>query len=138
MEIRPVPLGWPRKSCCVDERHASTVVVMAVKPVYDVTSGRCVSRVTAADWLAIVHVSVTASRSNRSSWTTKCHLDPSSRLAKVRGPEKWGATAPPFFGGDGSPSNTISPGPRPTCIASAILIQPAVWPRHAYLHAKSS
>jgi len=33
------------------------------------------------------------------------------------------------FGGAGSPSNTMCPGPRPTSRPSGILIQPAVWPQ---------
>jgi len=32
--------------------------------------------------------------------------------------------------GAGSPSNTMSPGPRPTSITSGILIRPTVWPRY--------
>jgi len=36
-----------------------------------------------------------------------------------------------FFwgGGAGSPSNTTSPGPKPTSVPSGILIHPAVWPQ---------
>ena len=30
----------------------------------------------------------------------------------------------------GSPSNTMWPGPRPTCKPSFILIRPTVWPQH--------
>ena len=33
------------------------------------------------------------------------------------------------LGGAGSPSNTMSPGPRPTSLPSGILIHPAVWPQ---------
>jgi len=33
-------------------------------------------------------------------------------------------------GGDGSPSNTMWPGPRPTCMPSFILIRPTVWPQY--------
>ena len=36
---------------------------------------------------------------------------------------------PPFLGGVGSPSNTKSPGPRPTSIPSGILIHLAAWPQ---------
>ena len=32
-------------------------------------------------------------------------------------------------GGAGSPSNTTSPGPRPTSVPSGILIHPAIWPQ---------
>jgi len=36
----------------------------------------------------------------------------------------------PFGGrGAGSPSNTLWPGPRPTCVPSFILIHPTVWPQ---------
>jgi len=38
--------------------------------------------------------------------------------------------AVPFGGGEaGSPSNTMWPGPRPTCKPSFILIRPTVWPQ---------
>jgi len=39
---------------------------------------------------------------------------------------------PLFVGGAGSPSNTISPGPRPTSVPSGILdlIHPTVWPQY--------
>jgi len=38
-----------------------------------------------------------------------------------------------FFGGRaGSPSKTISPGPRSTSLPSAILIHPAVWPQQTW------
>jgi len=33
----------------------------------------------------------------------------------------------PFWGGDGSPSNTKSPGLRPTSIPSGIFMHPAIW-----------
>jgi len=36
----------------------------------------------------------------------------------------------PLRGGDGSPSNTMSSGPRPTSIPSGILIHPVVWPQY--------
>jgi len=37
----------------------------------------------------------------------------------------------PFsWGGAGSPSNTMSPGPRPTSVTSSILIHPTVWPQY--------
>jgi len=40
----------------------------------------------------------------------------------------WGLC--PFgWGGAGSPSNTMWPGPRPTCTPSFILIRPTVWPQ---------
>ena len=40
---------------------------------------------------------------------------------------KVGAVVPLFGGRDGSPFNTVSPGPRPTSVPSDILIQPAFW-----------
>ena len=58
------------------------------------------------------------------AWTeahihAKCHLDPSSRLATIDMCRKLGAPHP-FGEGAGSPSNTKSPGPRPTSIPSGI------------------
>ena len=38
----------------------------------------------------------------------------------------------PFIGGAASPSNTMSPGPRPTSIPSGILIHPAFWPQQTW------
>jgi len=39
----------------------------------------------------------------------------------------------PFLGrGDGSPCNTMQPGPRPTFVPSGILINPAVWPQQTW------
>jgi len=40
----------------------------------------------------------------------------------------WGRCAF-FLGVAGSPSNTKSPGPRPTSTQSGILVDPAVWPQ---------
>jgi len=63
---------------------------------------------------------------------TKWHLDPFSRLAQTWA-EKWGADVPPFWrGGAGSPSNTMSSGPRPTSPSSGVLIhiQPCGYNRH--------
>jgi len=50
------------------------------------------------------------------------------------GPKIWGC-APPLLGakegvGARSPSNTMLPGPRPTCVPSDILIHPTVWPQY--------
>ena len=53
------------------------------------------------------------------------YLDPSSRLATWA--ENSGAA--PFGRGAGSPSNTESPGLRPTFIPSGILMHPAVSPQ---------
>jgi len=69
---------------------------------------------------------------------TKWHLDPSSRLATIDMGIKVGLLCS-FFGeldfieGDaGSPSNTMSSGPRPTSLPSGILIHPAVWPQQTW------
>ena len=41
---------------------------------------------------------------------------------------------PPFWGGRaGSPSNTMSPGPRPSSIPSDILIHAAIWPQQIWI-----
>jgi len=37
-----------------------------------------------------------------------------------------------LFGGAGFPSNTMSPGPRPTSIPNGILLHPAVWPQQTW------
>ena len=42
--------------------------------------------------------------------------------------EKWGECYTHFWG-DGSPSNTMRPRPRPTSMPSCILIHPTVWPQ---------
>ena len=41
-----------------------------------------------------------------------------------------GAAVPLSTGGAGSPSNTMSPGPRSTSVPSDILIHPTVWPQY--------
>jgi len=58
---------------------------------------------------------------------TKWHLDLSSRLATIYMGQKLGGVS--FLGAAGSPSNTKSPGPRPTSTPSGILVHPAVWPQ---------
>jgi len=61
------------------------------------------------------------------------HLDPSSHLSTIHLPKSWGLLPPPLFGGgNGSPSNTMSPGPRPASIPCGSLIQPAVWPQQTW------
>jgi len=45
---------------------------------------------------------------------------------------KTGGSAPFWGGGAGSPSNTISLGPRPTSLPSGILIHPAIWPKQIW------
>ena len=68
---------------------------------------------------------------------TKWHFDPFSRLATIdMGLKFSGEELCTFFlGGTGCLSNTKSPGPRPTCMPSFILIHPTVWPQ--YLNVKS-
>jgi len=44
--------------------------------------------------------------------------------------ENWGLC--PLGEGSWVPSNTMWPGPRPTCTPSFILIRQTVWPQHAY------
>jgi len=62
---------------------------------------------------------------------TKWRLHPSSLLANIDMGQKLGGgwVCPFFLGVAGSPSNTKSPGPRPTSIPSGILVHPAVWPQ---------
>jgi len=51
-------------------------------------------------------------------------------LATIDMGRKLGGCCAPFCQWElGPPSNTMSPGPRPTSIPSGILIHPAVWPQ---------
>jgi len=62
---------------------------------------------------------------------TKWHLDSSSRLATTdMGRKLRGHGCAPLGGGARSPSNTVWPGPRPTCMLSFILIRLTVWPQY--------
>jgi len=45
--------------------------------------------------------------------------------------DKWEGLLCPLLGGGGSPSNTMSPGSRPTSLPSGIL-NPAVWPQQTW------
>ena len=63
---------------------------------------------------------------------TKWHHDTSSRLATINMGRKLGGSAPCWGAGTGSPSNTKSPGLRPTSIPSGILIHRAVWPQQKW------
>jgi len=66
---------------------------------------------------------------------TKWHLNPSSRLATtdMGGGRKLGEGLCPLEGGgDGFPSNTMSPGWRPTSVPSGILIDQVVWPQQTW------
>jgi len=72
---------------------------------------------------------LTQSRLVRAYLHAKCHLDPSSSLATINMGRNFRGFAPFLGRGAGSPSNTKSPGPRPTTIglASGILIHTAIW-----------
>jgi len=53
------------------------------------------------------------------------------RLATIDIGRKVGGAAVPLSVGEArSPSNTMSPGPRPTSVPSGILIHPTVWPQY--------
>jgi len=54
------------------------------------------------------------------------------RLATIHVGRKVGACCAHFRWGAGSPSNTMSPGPRPTSVPSGILIHSAVWPEQTW------
>ena len=43
--------------------------------------------------------------------------------------EKWGLLCPFPWSWAGSPSNTMSPGPRPSSLPSGILVRTTVWPQ---------
>jgi len=73
------------------------------------------------NWGDVPLLNGSGSPSNNVAWAW--HLDPSIRLATIDVDRKL------FWGGAGSPSNTMSPGPRPTFVPSGILIHPAVWPQ---------
>jgi len=51
------------------------------------------------------------------------------RLATIDMGRKVGATWP-FPWEAGSPSKTLSPGPRPTSVPSGVVIIPTVWPQY--------
>ena len=53
------------------------------------------------------------------------------RLATIGMSRKDGCCCAPF-GGAGSPSNAVWPGPRSTSVPSGILIHPAVWPQRTW------
>ena len=59
---------------------------------------------------------------------TKWHLNLCCHLATRDMGRKLGAV-PLWGGGSGSPSNTMCPGMRPTCVPSFILIRQTVWPQ---------
>jgi len=59
---------------------------------------------------------------------TKWHLDPSRCLATTdMGQKERGAVVFIFGEGAGSPSNTMSPGQRPSSVPGGIWIHSAVW-----------
>jgi len=60
-----------------------------------------------------------------------CHPDASNHVATIDVGRKWGLLCPfPVGGRDGSPSNTMSPWPRPTSVPSGILIHLTDWPQY--------
>jgi len=80
-------------------------------------------------------------RPGRAYLRTTRYLDPCSHLAITDMGRKLGGCVPfggrwlwgpisPQKGGDGSPSNTVWPGPRPTSTPSDTLIHPTVWPQY--------
>ena len=46
------------------------------------------------------------------------------------GPKSGGGCCAPFREGTGSPSNTMSHGPRPTSVLCGVLIHATVWPQY--------
>ena len=62
---------------------------------------------------------------------TKWQLNPSSHLATTDMGRKLGRVVPLWGQGTGSPSNTMSPGPRLTSVPRGILIHRTVWPQYA-------
>jgi len=53
------------------------------------------------------------------------------RLATIdMGKKVRGAVVPVSVGAAASPSNTMSPGPRPIAVPSAILIHPTIWQQY--------
>jgi len=81
--------------------------------------------------VAFTEYSLTQQRIQAYLHTTR-HPDPCSLLATTyTGRKKLGRAAVPLWvGGAGSPSNTMSHGPRPICIPSGILIHETVWPQY--------
>jgi len=64
------------------------------------------------------------------SWNKSSAVAEMGDRAKARWVKKWGVLCPLSVGGAGSPSNTLSPNPRPTSTPSGILINPTVWPEY--------
>jgi len=60
---------------------------------------------------------------------TKWHINPSSRLATTNMGRKLAEGCGPLRGA-GFPSNTVWPGPMPTCVSSFIVIHPTVWKQY--------
>ena len=75
---------------------------------------------------------LTESRLGRGLDPCQVASNPFSRLTTIDMGRKLGGGCAPFLGGPGSPSNTKSPGLRPTSIPSGILIHPAVWPQRTW------
>jgi len=51
--------------------------------------------------------------------------------------KKWGLLCPIPWRWAGSPSNTMSPGPRPSSLPSGILIRTTVWPQYTNVRYKT-
>jgi len=82
--------------------------------------GNCAIRQGACQFLLTFY-------SNKSSGVAEM----GERLATIDMTRKvGGAAALLSVGGTGSPSNTMSPGPRPTTVPSDILIHPTVWSQY--------
>jgi len=74
--------------------------------------------------MAVTHTIVDTQRFKKNMGNHLATIDVGRKLVAV----------PLFFGGggDGSPSNTMWPGLRPTFLPSDILIHPAVWPQQTW------
>jgi len=81
--------------------------------------GNCAIRQSACQFLLTFY-------SNKSSGVAEM----GERLATIDMTRKVGAAALLSVGGTGSPSNTMSPGPRPTTVPSDILIHATVWSQY--------
>jgi len=80
---------------------------------------------------------LTQSRLGRGLSYTKWHLDPCSHLAATGMGRTLGAV-PLWRRRAGYPSNTMWPGPRPTCTPSFIFIRPTVWPQYTNVTDRTS
>ena len=81
-------------------------------------------------WVTIEHIVAWAEAHLHTKW----HLSPTCRLATMATGRKLEGCAPLGEGSwvPNSPSNRMSPGPRPTSVPSGILIHLAVWPQQTW------